>query len=75
MTELKYFIGRTTAGTVFAVYRGTFKGKKVLSEAKWEIPLGREWQNTKAVSQWNFEGNDLIQSASRNEIEKYLPQK
>ena len=73
MTELKYFLGRTTAGTVFAVYRGIFKNKQVLDQAKWDIPLGTKWQKTTAVSEWNFVGNDLIELAAQSEIEKYLP--
>lgn len=73
MTEIRYFIGKTLNGIVFAIYRGLFDGKKIVSESKFKLPDGSDWEDTTAVSQWNFVGNDLIEPISDKEAKGYLP--
>jgi hypothetical protein len=72
MTIVRYFIGKTN-GIVFGIYRGIFEGKKIVNESKWQLPNGSEWQDTQAVSEWNFLGSDLIEPISDKEAQGYLP--
>jgi hypothetical protein len=73
MDELRYYLGKTFKGEVFAVYRAFFDKDKLLKEFKWQVPDGKQWENTKSVSEWYFIGDDLTYPSTENEVKKYLP--
>lgn len=75
MSDVRYFIGRTLSKTVFAVYRASFGEHAITDEQIWRVPNSAGWEDTQAVSAWNFVGDDDITPATEKEAKKYLDAK
>ena len=58
---------------VFAIYRAKFEGKILLKEEQWTLPRGREWSQTKSVSEWFFVGNDEVWEITEAVAMEFLP--
>lgn len=72
MIEVRYFLGKDLGGVVFAVYCASFGAHAITDEKKWQVPNKVGWEDTQAVSKWNFVGDDDLVPSTEEEAKKYL---